>query len=100
MHGAARRKPSPQPSTSSATALRAFRPQILILSAGFDAHLDDPMAYLELTAADFAWITEVLCKLADEMCEGRVVSMLEGGYDLNALAASTAAHLRSLWGGA
>jgi len=81
-------------------ALRAFRPQILILSAGFDAHLDDPMAYLELTAADFAWITEVLCKLADEMCEGRVVSMLEGGYDLNALAASTAAHLRTLWGGA
>ena len=77
-------------------ALRAFRPEMILISAGFDAHRDDPLAQLELVEADYAWITEQLCRLAGELCEGRVVSTLEGGYDLRALAASAATHVESL----
>ncbi|WP_333711832.1 histone deacetylase family protein [Yoonia sp.] len=73
-----------------------FKPQLLIISAGFDAHRADPLAGLELEAADFAWVTERLCDLADKHCGGRVVSSLEGGYDLEALGASAAAHVRVL----
>ncbi|WP_299778219.1 histone deacetylase family protein [uncultured Roseobacter sp.] len=74
-------------------ALDSFAPELIVISAGFDAHEDDPLAQLSLKEADFAWITEALCDLADTHADGRVVSTLEGGYDLNALAASTAAHI-------
>lgn len=77
-------------------ALEAFSPDILFVSAGFDAHSDDPLANLELTEEDFAWVTRGLCGIADRVCAGRVVSALEGGYDLQALAASATAHVRAL----
>ncbi len=73
-----------------------FRPELILVSAGFDAHRDDPLANLNWTEADYAWITHAICDLADETCGGRVVSALEGGYDLDALAASVAAHVRVL----
>ncbi len=74
----------------------AFSPQLLIISAGFDAHRDDPLAGMNLVEDDFAWITEQLCDLADRHCKGRVVSSLEGGYDLVALGACAAAHVNVL----
>jgi acetoin utilization deacetylase AcuC-like enzyme len=77
-------------------ALDDFAPELVIVSAGFDAHAADPLANLEWTEADFTWLTERLCDLADAHAGGRVVSTLEGGYDLKALAASTAAHVRVL----
>jgi acetoin utilization deacetylase AcuC-like enzyme len=77
-------------------ALENFAPQLLIISAGFDAHRDDPLAQLRVETADYAWLTDRLVDLADKHCQGRVVSMLEGGYDLNALAASAKVHVRSL----
>jgi acetoin utilization deacetylase AcuC-like enzyme len=77
-------------------ALHDFAPELVIVSAGFDAHAADPLANLEWTEADFAWLTERLCDLADVHAGGRVVSTLEGGYDLKALAASTAAHVQVL----
>ena len=77
-------------------ALDDFAPQLLIVSAGFDAHAHDPLAQMELVEADFAWVTHALCDLADTHCAGRLVSALEGGYDLQALAASTAAHVGAL----
>jgi acetoin utilization deacetylase AcuC-like enzyme len=77
-------------------ALDAFRPDFLLISAGFDAHRSDPLAQLELDEADFAWVTARLCECAARHCAGRLVSTLEGGYDLNALGASAAAHLRAL----
>jgi acetoin utilization deacetylase AcuC-like enzyme len=76
--------------------LRAFRPDLLILSAGFDAHAADPLAQLEWETGDFRWLTAELCALAGEICGGRVVSLLEGGYDLAALAASARAHVEEL----
>ena len=79
--------------THGLPALDAFAPELIVISAGFDAHEDDPLAQLALKEADFAWITEALCDLADTHAGGSVVSTLEGGYDLNALAASTAAHV-------
>ena len=75
-------------------AIDAFAPEFLLISAGFDAHANDPLANMELREADFAWATEQLFDLADKHCQGRVVSTLEGGYDLEALAASTAAHVK------
>ncbi|WP_299305241.1 histone deacetylase family protein [uncultured Litoreibacter sp.] len=77
-------------------ALEAFKPELLLISAGFDAHANDPLANLNWTEEDFAWITEKLCEVADTHCGGKVVSTLEGGYDLQALAASTKAHLEVL----
>jgi acetoin utilization deacetylase AcuC-like enzyme len=77
-------------------ALERWQPQLIFISAGFDAHADDPLASLNLQAEDFAWVTEKLCTLAKKHCAGRVISSLEGGYDLVALAASAAAHVRSL----
>lgn len=79
-------------------ALRAFAPQLVMISAGFDAHARDPLAQLRLTTEDFAWATRELSAVADEHCQGRVVSVLEGGYDLPALTSSVAAHLRALMG--
>jgi len=77
-------------------ALAAFKPELLIISAGFDAHAADPLAQLRLKEADFAWVTRELLAVADAHCPGRVVSLLEGGYDLTALAASATAHVRAL----
>ena len=77
-------------------ALDAFAPEFLIVSAGFDAHKADPLAQLQLETADFGWITAELCLVATAHCGGRIVSVLEGGYDLQALAASVAAHVRGL----
>ena len=71
----------------------AFAPEFLLISAGFDAHKDDPLAGLNLVANDFAWVTRRLCDLAATHCQGRVVSALEGGYDLPALGASARAHV-------
>ena len=76
--------------------VRAFAPELILVSAGFDAHRDDPLAGLNWSEADFAWITHAICDTADDCCGGRVVSSLEGGYDLPALAASVAAHVRVL----
>ncbi|MFX0542920.1 histone deacetylase family protein [Roseovarius sp. S4756] len=75
------------------SAADAFAPELLIVSAGFDAHRDDPLASIQLGTDDFAWITEKLCDLADRHCGGRQISCLEGGYDLESLAASAAAHV-------
>jgi acetoin utilization deacetylase AcuC-like enzyme len=77
-------------------ALAAFAPELVLISAGFDAHRADPLAQLDLVEADFAWVTERLCACAARHCQGRVVSSLEGGYDLDALAASAAAHVGAL----
>ncbi len=76
--------------------IAAFKPELLIISAGFDAHAADPLAQLRLRERDFAWVTEALLGVADAHCPGRVISVLEGGYDLEALATSVAAHVRAL----
>lgn len=77
-------------------ALAAWQPALILVSAGFDAHAADPLAGLEWQADDFRWLTGRICDLADAQCAGRVVSCLEGGYDLAALAASVAAHVEVL----
>lgn len=77
-------------------ALDSFAPQLIIISAGFDAHKDDPLASLQLEVEDFEWITERINEAADTHCDGRQVSCLEGGYNLDALAASASAHLAGL----
>ncbi len=77
-------------------ALDAFRPDLVLVSAGFDAHRSDPLAQLMLEEADYAWVTEQLVEIACRHAGGRLVSTLEGGYDLAALGASAAAHLRVL----
>ncbi len=77
-------------------AVDAFAPEMVFISAGFDAHQADPLAGLNLVEDDFAWATGRICDLADEHAGGRVVSCLEGGYDLSALAASAAAHVDAL----
>lgn len=74
----------------------AFKPELILISAGFDAHKNDPLANLNWVEDDFAWATHRLCDLADKHCEGRVVSTLEGGYDLDGLAASCGAHVKAL----
>ena len=77
-------------------ALDAFRPELVLVSAGFDAHRSDPLAQLMLDEEDYAWVTERLVEIADRHAGGRLVSALEGGYDLPALGASVAAHVRVL----
>jgi acetoin utilization deacetylase AcuC-like enzyme len=77
-------------------ALRRFRPELILVSAGFDAHRDDPLAQLRLDEKDFFWATEQICAVARDICGGRVVSSLEGGYDLSALALAAGAHVRAL----
>jgi acetoin utilization deacetylase AcuC-like enzyme len=79
--------------------LRDFRPDLVIISAGFDAHARDPLANLNLLEADFTWATQKLMEIADTSANGRVVSVLEGGYDLQGLAGSTAAHVTALMRG-
>jgi acetoin utilization deacetylase AcuC-like enzyme len=77
-------------------AVAEFRPDLVLISAGFDAHRRDPLANIELDETDFAWVTEVLMELAARQSGARVVSLLEGGYDLEALAGSAAAHVAAL----
>ena len=77
-------------------ALEAWAPELILISAGFDAHADDPLAQLEWETEDFGWLTGRLCDVAEKVCDGRIVSTLEGGYDLDALAASVAAHVTVL----
>jgi acetoin utilization deacetylase AcuC-like enzyme len=79
--------------------LRDFKPDVLVISAGFDAHTRDPLANLNLVEADFTWVTQKLMQIADENCNGRIVSMLEGGYDLQGLSQSAAAHVTALMRG-
>ena len=78
--------------------LDAFAPELLIVSAGFDAHLMDPLAQIRVLEPDFAWVTEKLMDVAEKHCGGKLVSTLEGGYDLDALADSTAIHVKTLMG--
>jgi acetoin utilization deacetylase AcuC-like enzyme len=80
-------------------ALRAFKPQLLFISAGFDGDARDPLAHLRLKTGDFAWVTRELMAVARETCDGRVVSVLEGGYDLAALGQDSAAHMAALMAG-
>jgi len=77
-------------------ALKNFSPDMILISAGFDAHEADPLASLRLVEADFLWVTEQLIAYAERQCDGRVVSMLEGGYDLTALARSVGVHVRAM----
>ena len=76
--------------------LHDFKPEMLFISAGFDAHRADPLAQLKWVEDDFAWLTQQLCAIASEHCAGRVVSVMEGGYDLGALAASVVVHVKAL----
>lgn len=77
-------------------ALERFRPQLIFISAGFDGHREDDMGNLALVEADYAWVTRQIVDVARRHCEGRIVSCLEGGYELSALARSAAAHVRAL----
>ncbi len=77
-------------------AVDDFAPDLIIISAGFDAHAADPLANLNWYEEDFVWVTRAICEVAEAHAKGRVVSTLEGGYDLDALAASTAAHVAAL----
>jgi acetoin utilization deacetylase AcuC-like enzyme len=77
-------------------ALHEHSPDLLIISAGFDAHRADPLASLNLGEDDFAWVTHKLLDTAEERCAGRVVSVLEGGYDLTALEHSVGVHVQAL----
>jgi acetoin utilization deacetylase AcuC-like enzyme len=79
-------------------ALDAFAPQLLLVSAGFDAHRRDPLAQLQLEADDYAWLTGELCAIANRHARGRIVSTLEGGYDVQALRECSIAHVGALLG--
>jgi acetoin utilization deacetylase AcuC-like enzyme len=79
--------------------LRDFSPDLIVISAGFDAHRRDPLANLNLVEPDFAWVTQKLMEVADKTAQGRVVSVLEGGYDLEGLSRSVAAHVTALMRG-
>ncbi|MBV6272222.1 histone deacetylase family protein [Alcaligenaceae bacterium CGII-47] len=79
-------------------ALRAFRPELILVSAGFDAHREDEMGQFKLVEADYAWITQRLVEQADASAQGRIISFLEGGYNLSALGRSAVAHIRTLCG--
>jgi acetoin utilization deacetylase AcuC-like enzyme len=79
-------------------ALNSFKPDLLLISAGFDAHKGDPLASISLMEDDYRWITQALMGIAGRVCKGRIISILEGGYNLDALAASVAAHVQALMG--
>ncbi len=76
--------------------LNAFEPEMIFISAGFDAHREDEMGGMNLVEADYAWMTQQIMAVVDRWCQGRIVSCLEGGYNLSALARSVAAHVRTL----
>ncbi|CAN0146294.1 unnamed protein product, partial [Hapterophycus canaliculatus] len=77
-------------------ALEAFRPGLIVISAGFDAHVDDPLAGIALDEEDYGWVTREICAVAMRVCGGRVVSILEGGYNLQAISDSAVAHVHAL----
>lgn len=77
-------------------ALHAYAPDMIFISAGFDAHRDDPLSEMDLDETDFEWITRDLCAAANALCAGRIVSVLEGGYNLSALKKSASAHILAL----
>jgi acetoin utilization deacetylase AcuC-like enzyme len=77
-------------------AVKQFKPDLILISAGFDAHRDDPLSSIRLVEEDFKWITEELMTIADSCCQGRIISVLEGGYNLNALSATVAIHVKAL----
>ena len=77
-------------------ALEKHKPELILISAGFDAHRDDPLAGLRFTEADYAWVTRMLIDIAHRHAKGRIVSTLEGGYNLSALGRSAAEHVREL----
>jgi acetoin utilization deacetylase AcuC-like enzyme len=77
-------------------ALRSFSPDLVLVSAGFDAHTRDPLGQVELEDEDFDWITREIRAYAENSCSGRLVSLLEGGYDLDALASASRAHVEVL----
>ena len=77
-------------------AVHSFAPDLILISAGFDAHQRDPLGQIELQDADYHWITRQICDLATDSCRGRVASILEGGYDLQALATASRAHVKAL----
>ena len=77
-------------------ALSSFDPDVVIISAGFDAHAADPLGGLGLVDDDFAWITQEIAAIADDKCGGRLISLMEGGYDLDALASAATAHVKTL----
>ena len=77
-------------------ALRNFRPDVVLISAGFDAHRNDPLASIALVEEDFGWVTAKVLEIAEESAGGRVISILEGGYDLRGLAGSVAVHVKTL----
>jgi acetoin utilization deacetylase AcuC-like enzyme len=79
-------------------ALEEFKPEMLFISAGFDAHAEDEMSHIRLYEPDYRWVTDKLRAIADQHCEGRIVSVLEGGYDLSALGRSVVAHVNGLIG--
>jgi acetoin utilization deacetylase AcuC-like enzyme len=79
-------------------ALNKFEPEMLFISAGFDAHAEDEMSHIRLYESDYRWVTEELRAVAEQHCKGRIVSVLEGGYDLNALGRSVVAHINGLIG--
>ena len=76
--------------------LKTFKPEFILLSAGFDAHKDDPLAQINLESKDYYTLTKRILIIANELCNGKIVSILEGGYDLNALRESVDYHVRSL----
>ena len=77
-------------------AMEKFAPDLIMISAGFDSRIDDPLGRFRLTDSDFVTLTQILCELADKHCKGRVVSVLEGGYNLNGLARAVTHHLETL----
>jgi len=85
-------------STLGLPAVHSFAPDLILVSAGFDAHVRDPLAQLEVEDADFHWLSREMCDLADDSCQGRLASILEGGYDMQALACAGRAHVMALQG--
>ena len=77
-------------------ALHRFKPELLLISAGFDAHRDDDLGQLGLVEADYAWMTQIVMQVANAHSKGRIVSCLEGGYELRSLSTSVEAHIRVL----
>jgi acetoin utilization deacetylase AcuC-like enzyme len=83
-------------STLGLPAIHSFAPDLILVSAGFDAHKRDPLAQLEVQDVDYRWITEEICDLATDSCKGRIASILEGGYDMQALASASRSHVQGL----
>jgi acetoin utilization deacetylase AcuC-like enzyme len=79
-------------------AVEHFKPEIFLISAGFDAHKDDPLADIQVTAQGYGFMTRFICEMADKHCGGKIVSVLEGGYEIASLVASVETHVKELLG--